>query len=922
MKLKLYISFVVALLTIGAEAREPIQGFMENKGQVTNQYLHSRSDIDFALHSSGLSLFIGNGELHYQFAKPIRQNEAQAGQLPQSSAARIEMYRVDVELIGADRNVKGIAEEIRPDRERYYTETSGIEGWIARSCNRIVYQNIYPGIDWVIYTKEGTVKYDFVVKEGADPSVIKFRYKGASSLEIDSKGGFTATSSMGSITEAKPYCYTANGNAVASSFILNGDELSYHVADYKGTLTIDPAIAWGTYYGSSGTDEVRGVTHDALGYSYIAGSTNSVNNIATVGSHQQTFTAGFTDAFMAKIDPLGNRVWATYYGGTSDESFYAITIDNNNKLYVGGSTASTTGMATPGTHQPAIAGASDALLVKFDTTGVRLWATYYGGNSGESIRQVACDNSGNVFVGGNTQSTSGIASTGAHQQVLGQGFDAFVAKFSTAGARLWGTYYGGLSTETGSGLCVDNSGSVYLSGVTNSDDGISTPGSHQPLRSTADDLYLVKFNASGIRQWGTYYGGDHVVGEAGGYVAYDGIGGVFLAGTTRSETGIATPGTFQPLISYVTYPDGFIVKINEAGVRQWGSYYGGLGTEVISGVTCDNTGNVFLCGNGSSVFFSTACSPQPQNAGFNDCFVGKAQGNGLVLLWSTYLGGNDFETAQAMAYDGQGNLFVAGSTGSVNNIGTANVHQPLLSNGLDGFLVKYIDCAIPGVAYGVVGNTPVCEGDTVLYTVGEICGAVSYIWDVPNDWYGYSTADTFLAVIGSSGTINVYATSGCGASSPQSLTVTAWAAPEPVVTQGVNIVYTTTNYLTYQWSHNGILIPGATFPFYDYTQMPPGGYFTVTVTDSNGCKGTSPWFMLGVDEVSLKGLNVYPNPAHDEVFVTGLKEDMLYEIRNLVGSKLKQGTLKATDGKILLGDIPKGVYTLKIAGQSLKLVKD
>ena len=135
-------------------------------------------------------------------------------------------------------------------------------------------------------------------------------------------------------------------------------------------------------------------------------------------------------------------------------------------------------------------------------------------------------------------------------------------KFNSAGVRQWGTYYGGNDVDNGNYCATDATGNVYLSGTTSSSvTAISTIGSHQSTYGGNGDAFLVKFNSSGGRQWGTYYGG--VGGDNGNSCATDATGNVYLVGTTNSSlTAIATLGSHQSTYGGGTN-DAFLVKFNE-----------------------------------------------------------------------------------------------------------------------------------------------------------------------------------------------------------------------------------------------------------------------------------------------------------------------------------------------------------------------
>ncbi|HRE58569.1 MAG TPA: SBBP repeat-containing protein, partial [Candidatus Kapabacteria bacterium] len=161
-------------------------------------------------------------------------------------------------------------------------------------------------------------------------------------------------------------------------------------------------------------------------------------------------------------------------------------------------TFSTNNIATTGVHQTTFGGGEgngDTFIAKFNTNGVRLWGTYYGGNQGEFGSAIAVDGSGNVYVCGNTSSSNAIATAGAHQTTFGGDIDAFIVKFTTNGVRLWGTYYGSFGWDQGIGIAVDGGGNVYITGETSSFNAIATAGAHQTTYGGGfRDAFIAKFS--------------------------------------------------------------------------------------------------------------------------------------------------------------------------------------------------------------------------------------------------------------------------------------------------------------------------------------------------------------------------------------------------------------------------------------------
>ncbi len=153
------------------------------------------------------------------------------------------------------------------------------------------------------------------------------------------------------------------------------------------------------------------------------------------------------DAFLVKFNSNGQRQWATYYGGTSYDDGYSCAIDGSSNVYLAGSSSSSTAIATAGSHQSIFQGISDAFLVKFNSNGVRQWATYYGGSTGDNGNSCYVDGSQDVLLAGSTGSNSMIATPGSHQFSIGGSSDGFLVKFNGSGVRNWATYYGGPAAE-------------------------------------------------------------------------------------------------------------------------------------------------------------------------------------------------------------------------------------------------------------------------------------------------------------------------------------------------------------------------------------------------------------------------------------------------------------------------------------------
>lgn len=811
--------------------------FVENKGQVTDQYQQSRSDIDFRIGSNGVNLFVGSAAMHYQWVQPAGTKVVAGDTLQEYTT-----YRMDVQLVGANPNAQVIKEQKQDFYERYYTSQFGEQGATAYSYQKVTYKDVYPNIDWVLYVKNNTVEYDFVLRTGGKVSDIQLQYAGATNLKINKDGSLSATTPFGTVTEAAPVSFQqADGKPVTSKFVLNNNTLSFSTGSYSGTLVIDPILSWATYYGDVSAEMIRNgcVTGDQYGNGYFGGSTGSINNIATTGSHSSTLEGNY-DAFLVKFNSLGNRIWATYYGGTAAENTYAITCDSIGNVYLSGYTQSTTSIATTGAYQVTLSGNTDAFVVKFDSAGVRQWGTYYGGTGAEQCYAIACDKQNNVIITGNTQSSSGISVPTAHQSIFGGGSDAFVAKFSNIGTLKWATYYGGSQIDFGHGVASDLNNNIYLTGYTRSTNNIASAGAFQTSWIALDDAFLVKFDSSGVRQWGTYYGGSAL--DRGHSVCTDNSNNVYIMGNSASSTGIATPNSTQSTHGGGTASDIFLAKFDNLGNRVWGTYYGGNSIDDGISMSFDPQRNyLYLFGRSGSAGLATAGAWKDTIEGNADALLMKFDTAGLVI-WATYFGGEGTEFGYGVFCNNFSQVFIGGQTNSIANLSTSGSFQSVNAGLNEGYFALFNDCELTAPDT-ITGSDTVCRGTLYTYTTPIIPGAVSYTWTLPNGWTGSSSTNSIDITTGATtDTIKVAVVFACGVSTETEKVITVSPLPTISITGnntacfGDSVSLTSSEGLTYQWLKNNTVITNATdtsFKAYE------SGNYAVIVTNNLGCSDTS-----------------------------------------------------------------------------------
>jgi len=303
------------------------------------------------------------------------------------------------------------------------------------------------------------------------------------------------------------------------------------------------------------------------------------------------------------------------------------------------------------------------------------WSSYLGDSGNDSACGIALDSDGNCYITGYTGSSGWVS--GGWDTTFASTFDGYVAKLNPAGQHLWSTYLGGTSNDFGYDIAVDSSGNCYVTGATNSSGWIS--GGGQPIPGGQSDAYLVKLNAAGEHQWSTYLGGEN--NENGYGIAVDAAGNCYVAGSTHSSTWISG-GWISTLGGE---RDGFLVKINAAGQREWSTYLGGIQLDDADDIAVDAQGNCYVTGVTYSEGWVSG-GWKTAYGGYGDGFVVKFNAAG-AHQWSTYLGGADMDDGDYITVDAVGNSYASGKTSSAGWIHGG--WQTTFGGGYrDGFVVK------------------------------------------------------------------------------------------------------------------------------------------------------------------------------------------------------------------------------------------
>ena len=567
---------------------------------------------------------------------------------------------------------------------------------------RVLYPEVYPGIDLAFHSAGRDFEYDFILQPGRTPQVITVDFVGATDLKMDSEGNLVLATAAGSVCQKKPVAYQVKENrriSVDATYVLKGKtRAGFRVGRYDPSLplVIDPVLSFSVYQGGTGLDQAYGIAVDTAGNTYITGTTESVN------FPLQSQAAGYPNdnrknAFVMKLNPQGTTVlYSTYLGGSADDEGLAITVDSSGQVLVSGYTDSTN-FPTASPYRATNSGARDGFITRLSATGSTLvYSTYLGGSGSDLAFAVALDSQGNFYVAGSTTSTS-FPTVSPYQASLVALRDAFVTKFNPTGSTLlYSTYLGGNADDVGYGIAVDTSGSAYVAGITQSDN-FPTANPMQSSYEGSTDVFVTKLNPAGSTlAYSTYLGAGFF--EDCYSIAVDDQGSAYVAGSTESAT---FPVTSPYQISKRTGADAFITKLTPSGkTRVYSTFLGGNGEDRANAIAVDRMGNATITGYTLSSDFPSAEPLQPAYGGGQDAFVARLNPTGLSLLYSTYLGGSDSDTGSAVAVDTSGNAFVAGTTFSSNLTVTSG--STAYRGAGDAFAVKISDNSAPALFVPII----------------------------------------------------------------------------------------------------------------------------------------------------------------------------------------------------------------------------
>lgn len=492
--------------------------FVENKGQWDSR-VRFKGDVSagaFFIRNGGFTVMQNNqDDLHrvYEYLHKHRPEQTNtSARSTEGIVLRGHAYNVD--FLGASPDMEILPDKLIPSYNNYFIGNDPSK-W-SGNCKiyqGITLENVYPNVNVRYYTDKGTLKYDLIIKPGADISKIALKYEGMDKLEVKNKELVVKTS-VGDLRESSPYTYQYDKSGkkeISCKYVIHDNVVRFEIKGYDptSTLIIDPTLIFCSFAGSQANNWGFTATYGPDGSMFGGGIVFSNGFPVNAGAYQINFQGGNAsppsdgpiDIGLIKLSPDGsNRVYATYLGGGGNEVPSSFIVDPQGDLIVAGRTNSGNYPTIPANSVIGPGGNWDIFVTKFNAAGSALIGSKRIGGSGldgcnitegsdgvnslnrnygDEIRsEVNLDAAGNIYVASCTQSHD-FPTTSAFQTSFGGGLqDGVVLKFnSTLSTLLFSTYLGGDGNDAAYVLDVAPSGDIYVAGGTESSTS-TFPGNH------------------------------------------------------------------------------------------------------------------------------------------------------------------------------------------------------------------------------------------------------------------------------------------------------------------------------------------------------------------------------------------------------------------------------------------------------------
>jgi len=608
----------------------------------------------------------------------------------------------------------------------------------------LVYENVWDGVSLKYTAHQNSLTYSLMLEPGANPDFIVME-SGVERIQIGKNGILQLKAADNQLVLPKVNAFQVLAGrktpVEVNYHVLSNGNYGFKLGSYdsKREVEIEQQLIWSTYFGSEGgfgTERVYGLKVDNTGNTYITGVTPSGDFPTSNGAYDTSWNGGESDVFVTKLNATGTDfIYSTFIGGSGIDVCSDIALDSMGSAYIVGHTNSIDFPSTPGALTSELSDEPRLFVAKLNDAGTDLEyvATLNGTDSGiyNTLFSISVDSNFKVFISGNTDDSSFPTTEGAFDRTYNGSGDIFVIKLNPSGSDLeFATFIGGTSSDVCRDMAIDASGSVYLTGETNS---IAIPDKDLPTttKNHGKEVFAIKLSNDGSELlYSKIWGGEgtdtgfgiavdsgqnaHVTGytlsndfpttlgafieeapgtlnafvtkldslgsdfvystflggssrEFGQFIAIDSGGNALAVGDTDSIDFPVTPGVIGPNNTSESY-EIYLTKLNAMGTESiFSTYFGRSYSERVTGFDLDTSDNLYLAGYTTSPDFPTTENAFDRTHNlFDELFVTKINGSGTLLDFSTFVAGFGGEDSIGITLDQQSNPIVVGNTSSVN----------------------------------------------------------------------------------------------------------------------------------------------------------------------------------------------------------------------------------------------------------------
>jgi hypothetical protein len=736
----------------------------------------------------------------------------------------------------------------------------------------------------------------------------------------------------------KSYTNIATAGAFITSNITVGAGSNRGLNSFLVKLTSNGKVKkWGTYL-SCGTASVstRASKFDSVSNSiYIIMQVPCTSFSYGAGVHKATKAGG--GMLLMRMDTAGQPVWTTYFGGLPNvnENVLNLDLDKKGNIYVVGNTKSDTAIATPGAYQTQITppkstassfDVTDGFLMAFDSTGNKIFGTYFGGNRNDNINEITIKDSA-IYVSGITWSDTTLSTKGVYlESYAGSSFTSsnFLAKFNLKGQRLWFSY---MPSQI-MGLKVLDNDDILICGRTDNDSLISTGHILNDTLQALSDAYLMRFSPNGKRLLGRYIGGNDL--ETLLNVEQFNDSTIGIVGLTRSNN----LQVVQPYDAiYGGNEDAIFGIIDDSLNIKMLSYYGG--SERDYGLAIHYKAPfITLSGHTKSTGLGTQGVYQPVINGEDDGFIAKFSYN-ACKFYEPILSLTSDSTNCFNGSDGKASVSLSSqipnynynwSSGAIGDIAkglAAGVYKITVSDTLGCAYTDSIEIYEPHKIENTIAvlDSILCYGDsTGQLKVLANGGSLGYN-------YRWNTGDTLAAIVGlKAGNYIVTTTDRKNCQNqdvitltqPDSLSISLSITDESKLGKADGNAFATVTGgvvpYNFKWSDGSSSFQASNLS---------AGSFSVVITDNNGCKQNVEFTIndlsVGIDvHNNQRAYRVYPNPTNGELMLEFYNSEIIsLNVRDVTGKELWNIDLELGQEKTILDlqQLNSGLYFLHLLGQ-------